>query len=138
MSNPIYTAVATSVGEGREGQVATSDGTLDLQLAMPGTKQPGTNPEQLFAAGWSACFHSAVKMIAKKNKLPITDSAVVAEVTLSTDPETGFGLSGIIRLEAAGISQEQIEALAAEADKTCPYSKAVAGNIDVVVEATAA
>jgi Ohr subfamily peroxiredoxin len=137
MSKPIYTAVATSSGEGREGQVATSDGTLDLQLAMPGTNQAGTNPEQLFAAGWSACFHSALKMTAKKNKIALEDSAVVAEVTLSTDPETGFGLSGVLRVEASGIAQDELEKLAHEADQTCPYSKAVRGNIDVTVEVTA-
>jgi len=137
MSNTIYTAVATSTGEGRGGQVATSDGQLDLELSLPGSGQVGTNPEQLFAAGWSACFHSAVKGVAKKRKITLEDSAVVAEVSLSSDPDSGYSLSGVIRLEAAGISQEELESLAAEADATCPYSKAVRGNIDVVVEATA-
>jgi len=137
MSKPIYTAVATSTGEGREGQVATSDGTLDLQLAMPGSGQAGTNPEQLFAAGWSACFHSALKMTAKKNKVALEDSAVVAEVTLSSDPETGFGLSGVLHVEAAGITQDELQKLADEAHQTCPYSKAVRGNIEATVAVTA-
>ena len=137
MSKPIYTAVATATGEGREGQVATSDGTLDLQLAMPGTDLPGTNPEQLFAAGWSACFHSALKMTAKRNKIALEDSAVVAEITLSSDPEDGISLSGVLRVEAAGIAQDELEKLAEQAHQTCPYSKAVRGNIEVSVEATA-
>ena len=137
-----YTAVVASTGDGRFGGRATStDGQLDLVMGIPaevGGNGEGTNPEQLFAAGWAGCFHSAVKLIASQRKIPVQDSAVVAEVTLHQDPVDGFSLSGVIRLELTGVTQQVAEDLAEAAHQTCPYSKATRGNIQVTVEADAA
>ncbi|PZG05261.1 Ohr family peroxiredoxin [Nonomuraea aridisoli] len=141
MSESTYTGIATSTGDGRAGGRSVSDdGLLDLTLAVPaavGGPGGGTNPEQLFAAGWSACFHSALKFIAAQRKIPVTDSAVIAEVTLHQNAD-GFSLSAALHVEMAGVSQETADELAAAAHQTCPYSKAVSGTIPVTVDATVA
>lgn len=142
MSDLLYTAIATSTGEGRNGgHVATSDGQLDLRLAFPtelGGDGNGTNPEQLFAAGWSACFHSALKRVARQQKIEFTDSAVVAEVSLTPIPEGGFTLSAALHIELGGLDQATADQLVADAHQTCAYSNATRGNIDVTVDATVA
>ncbi|MCD2500108.1 MULTISPECIES: organic hydroperoxide resistance protein [Microbacterium] len=138
MSTQPYVAVATSTGDGRDGHVETSDAVLALDLSMPGTGRAGTNPEQLFAAGWSACFHSAMKLVARRQGLTLTDSAVVAEVTLNLDPEAGPSLSAALHAEVSGIDQEAADALVAAAHQVCPYSKATRGNIPVTIDATVA
>lgn len=138
MATAPYLAIATSTGDGRDGHVATSDGVLDLDLSVPGSGRPGTNPEQLFASGWSACFHSALKFVARQQKLTLADSAVVAEVTLTMDPEQGPSLSAALHVELAGVDQAAADALVAAAHQVCPYSKATRGNIPVTIDATVA
>ncbi|MDX3192647.1 organic hydroperoxide resistance protein [Streptomyces sp. MN03-5084-2B] len=143
MSEVTYTAVATSTAEGRNGGRATSDdGALDVTLAVPkafGGAGDGTNPEQLFAAGWASCFVGAVRRVAGVKKVPLHDLAVVAEVTLHHDTEAGeFRLSAVLHLEATGIDQATADDLVRGAHQVCPYSKATRGNIEVTLDATVA
>jgi osmotically inducible protein OsmC len=136
----LYTAVATSTGEGRAGgRAVSSDGILDLTLAVPaemGGPGGGTNPEQLFAAGWASCFHSALKGVAKQQKTTFTDSAVVVEVTLSPTDAGGYQLGAAIHAEFGGIDQATADDLVAKAHQVCPYSLATRGNIEVTIDAT--
>ncbi|PJJ55138.1 organic hydroperoxide resistance protein [Compostimonas suwonensis] len=138
----IYTAVATSTGEGRAGgRAESSDGMLDVTLAVPtemGGPGGGTNPEQLFAAGWSSCFHSAVKGVAAQSKISFTDSAIVVEVTLVPAENGGYTLAAAIHAEFGGIDQATADELVAQAHQVCPYSNATRGNIEVTVDATVA
>lgn len=132
-----YTAVATATGEGREGRSRSSDGLVDVQLAIPkemGGPGGATNPEQLFAAGWAACFHSALKSVARRDAVTFTDSAVTAEVGIGPDGKGGFGLEAALRVELGGISQEAAEALVEAAHQVCPYSNATRGNVPVTLE----
>ena len=128
----IYTAKAHTTG-GREGGTSrTSDGRLDVKLTAPGAKGDGTNPEQLFAVGWSSCFLSAIKLeaAAKKVKLP-ADAAVDAEVDLgATDGE--YFLQARLNVSLPGIDRQTARNLVDGAHRRCPYSKAVHGNINVV------
>lgn len=137
----VYTATATSTGEGRRGgQVTSSDGVLDLTLAIPaemGGAGGGTNPEQLFAAGWSACFHSALKGVAAADKVAIQDSAVVADIGI-VPIETGYTLTATLHVEIGGVDQATAEALVAKAHQVCPYSNVTRGNIDVQLDVTVA
>jgi lipoyl-dependent peroxiredoxin len=139
MTDTAYTAVATSTGDGRAGgQVVTSDGVLDLTLAVPaemGGPGGGTNPEQLFAAGWAACFHSALKGVAKQRGVTVADSAVVAEIGLGRS-ETGFDLSAALHVEMSGVEQDVADELVQAAHEVCPYSRATRGTIAVTVDAT--
>lgn len=133
----VYTAEATSWG-GREGRVVSSDGVLDLKLTPPegmgGEGGDGTNPEQLFAAGWSACFHSALKSVARRDKLELGDSAVTATVSIGRDEEVrGFKLEAMIEVEIPGVERSIAQGLVDQAHQLCPYSKATRGNIDVKV-----
>jgi Ohr subfamily peroxiredoxin len=134
----LYTAEATATG-GREGRVTSSDGNLDVQLSVPRELGgPGaaatTNPEQLFAAGYAACFHSALKLIATQRNLPAEDSAVTVRVGLGATGGGAFGLSVVLQVHLSGMSQEDAEALAARAHEVCPYSNATRGNIPVELE----
>lgn len=143
MADTLYTAVATATGDGRSGGRAVSDdGQLDVTLAVPramGGPGGGTNPEQLFAAGWSSCFHSALKMVAAQRKVPVTDSAVVAEVDLVPNGDGGFSLGATLHVElGGGVTQELAEELAEAAHAVCPYSLATRGNIPVTVRTTVA
>jgi Ohr subfamily peroxiredoxin len=142
MSETLYTAVATSTGDGRAGgRAATDDGLLDVTLAIPksmGGPGGATNPEQLFAAGWASCFHSAVKAVAAQQKVRFTDSAVVAEVSVHPTPEGGFTLSAALHVEFGGLDQAAADQLVHAAHAICPYSNATRGNIDVTVDATVA
>ncbi|HEY8718691.1 organic hydroperoxide resistance protein [Pengzhenrongella sp.] len=137
----LYTAIATSTGDGRAGGRSRSDdGALDVTLAIPkemGGPGGGTNPEQLFAAGWAACFHSAIKAIAAKSKIAITDSAVIAEISLQP-VDGGYGLSAALDIELGGIDQTAADDLVAAAHQMCPYSNATRGNIDVKLTTTVA
>ena len=133
----VYTAEATSWG-GREGRVVSSDGVLDLKLTPPkgmgGEGGDGTNPEQLFAAGWSACFHSALRSVARHDKVELGDSAVTATVSIGRDEEVrGFKLEARIEIEIPGVERSIAEGLVGQAHQLCPYSKATRGNIDVKV-----
>ncbi|MGP4014602.1 organic hydroperoxide resistance protein [Saccharopolyspora sp. 5N708] len=143
MSETTYTAVVTSTGEGRNGGRAISDDSqLDVQLGIPkalGGAGAGTNPEQLFAAGWASCFAGAVKRVAAGKKVALHDLAVIAEVTLHHDIDADeFHLSAALHLELTGIDQQTADELVAGAHQVCPYSKATRDNIPVVLDATVA
>jgi Ohr subfamily peroxiredoxin len=134
----IYTASGQSTGDGRNGHGRTSDGALDVELATPGGNRPGTNPEQLFAVGYAACFHSALKGVAKRQNAPITDTAVSADVSLGEREEGGYGLAVALHVEMSGVDQETAEALVEAAHQVCPYSNATRGNIEVVLDTVTA
>jgi Ohr subfamily peroxiredoxin len=137
-----YTAIAHATGGGRDGHVRSEDDRLDLDTRPPrelGGSGDGTNPEQLFAAGWASCFVGAVRRVAGAKKVPLTDLAVVAEVTLHHDTEANeFELSAVLHLEATGIDQATADELVRGAHQVCPYSKATRGNIEVTLDATVA
>ena|SRR5580698_4773889 len=127
----LYTAKAHTTG-GRDGASRTSDGRLDVKLSSPGLPGNGTNPEQLFAVGWSACFLSAMRIVAGKMKVRLpADAAVDAEVDLGTAGNDYF-LQARLNVSLPGIEREVAQALVDGAHQACPYSKAVRGNIDVV------
>jgi osmotically inducible protein OsmC len=125
-----YTAHTHTTG-GREGASRSSDGSLEIKLATPGSARVGTNPEQLFAAGWSACFEGAMGLAARKMhvKLP-SDLAIDAEVDLCNEDGEYF-LQARLNVSLPGLEREVGQALIDEAHQTCPYSKATRGNIDV-------
>ncbi len=132
----LYTAHATSTG-GREGSSKSSDGALEVRLSTPkelgGAGGPGTNPEQLFAAGYSACFIGAMKAVAGKMKLAIpADVSIAADVGIGPIP-TGFGIQPTLNISLPGIDRETAEKLVAAAHQVCPYSNATRGNIDVTL-----
>jgi osmotically inducible protein OsmC len=127
----LYTAKTHTTG-GRHGASRTSDGRLDVTLSTPGTTGSGTNPEQLFAVGWSACYQSAIELEAKKKRITLSpDSAVDAEIDLCTG-DSGYFLKARLNVSLPGVEREVGEALIEAAHHTCPYSKATHGNIDVV------
>lgn len=133
----LYTAVATA--NGREGRAVSSDGQIDLALAMPpalGGNGQGTNPEQLFAAGYAACFASALGLVGRQAKVDTSEISVTAEVSIGKD-DTGFGLSVVVRVELPDALEGETGALLVkQAHEVCPYSKATRGNIavELVVE----
>jgi Ohr subfamily peroxiredoxin len=132
----LYTASATVTG-GREGQVQTPDSVLDLQLSMPkelgGRGGNGTNPEQLFAAGYASCFDSALQLVIGRKKLrEVTATKVTAHVSLLKDEaDNGYKLGVKLQVTVDGVGQEEASELVAAAHAVCPYSKATRGNIDV-------
>ena len=134
----LYTATATASG-GREGQATSSDGVLDVKLTTPrelgGAGGDGTNPEQLFAAGYSACFHGALRLVGKREKANIDDSAVGARVGIGPNGSGGFGLEVTLEISLPHVSADEARALAEKAHQVCPYSKATRGNIDVQLSA---
>jgi len=143
MPAPLYTAIATSTGDGRAGgRAVTDDDLLDVTLAIPasmGGSGGATNPEQLFAAGWSSCFHSALKLVAAQRKVVLADSSVVAEVSLVPTETGGFALAAALHVNAGtGLSQEAAEELTAAAHEVCPYSVATRGNVPVTLTTTVA
>lgn len=128
----IYTAQTHTTG-GREGAARSSDGQLDVIMSRPGSSQPGTNPEQLFAAGWSACFLGAIGKAASDRKVAVpAGSSVDAQVDLALD-DGGFSLVARLDVTLPGIEREVGELLIAEAHLICPYSKATRGNIEVAI-----
>jgi Ohr subfamily peroxiredoxin len=129
----LYTAKAHTTG-GREGGASrTSDGRLDVKLTVPGTPGNGTNPEQLFAVGWSACFLSAIKHVGAQMKVKIpADLAVDPEVDLFMGDD-GFSLKARLNVSLPGLDREVAQKVLDAADQTCPYSKATRGNIDVQI-----
>ena len=135
----LYTAEALSTGAGRNGRVATSDGSFALDLAIPkemGGSGAGTNPEQLFAAGFAACFHSALQAVARIQMVKLEDSAVGGRVKIGPNGEGGYQLSVLLEVVLPGIEAEQAQALADAAHQVCPYSNATRGNIDVTITVT--
>ena len=132
----LYAATATATG-GREGRARSSDRVLDVQLSTPrelgGAGGPGTNPEQLFAAGYSACFLGALKFVAGKQRVALPASTTVTgKVGIGQIP-TGFGIQAELTIAAPGIAREQLQALVDAAHIVCPYSNATRGNIDVTL-----
>ncbi|MGG4547789.1 organic hydroperoxide resistance protein [Rossellomorea marisflavi] len=130
----LYTAKSTADG-GRTGKVASSDGLIDFDLAMP--KSLGgsgdidsTNPEQLFSAGYAACFDSALNMVARQERKKI-DSRVTAEVSIGKDTDGGFKLAVVLTAAINGVDESEAKDLIEKAHQACPYSKATRGNIDV-------
>lgn len=132
--NVLYTATATATGDGRNGHATSEDGTLDLDLRLPtamGGPGGATNPEQLFAVGYAACFHSALKVVAGNDKLDVIGSEVSASVGLGTFDNGGFGLQVELDVVVPNLDRASAEALVAKAHQICPYSNATRGNIDV-------
>jgi lipoyl-dependent peroxiredoxin len=132
----LYTAQATANG-GRDGRAASSDGVLNVQLATPrelgGAGGPGTNPEQLFAAGYSACFLGALKFVAGKEKVALpAETTVTGRVGIGAIP-TGFGIEAELRIKVPGLPRDKVQALVDKAHIVCPYSNATRGNIDVTL-----
>jgi Ohr subfamily peroxiredoxin len=130
----LYTATVTATG-GRDGRAVSSDSILDVKLATPkelgGAGGAATNPEQLFAAGYSACFIGALKFVAGQTKAALpTDTAITAEVGIG-QIEGGFGLDIDLRISLPGLTQDQAQSLVDAAHKVCPYSNATRGNVDV-------
>jgi lipoyl-dependent peroxiredoxin len=128
----VYTAKAHTTG-GRDGASRTSDGRLDVKLSMPGAPGNGTNPEELFAAGWSACFLSAMKVVALRTKVAVpADAAIDAEVDLGTS-HGASGLAARLNVSLPGMDREAAQSLVNAAHQVCPYSIATRGNIDVAL-----
>ncbi|MDT0462360.1 organic hydroperoxide resistance protein [Streptomyces gibsoniae] len=129
----LYTAVATAT-HGRDGRAVSSDGKLDLDLAIPvemGGSGKGTNPEQMFAAGYAACFASALGLVGRAAKVDVSDAAVTGEVSIGKQGE-GFGLAVTLRVELPdSVDQETGRKLVEQAHQVCPYSNATRGNIPV-------
>ncbi|AVE06615.1 organic hydroperoxide resistance protein [Pseudomonas sp. ICBG1301] len=135
----LYTAVATATG-GRDGRAISSDNNLDVKLATPkelgGAGGEATNPEQLFAAGYSACFISALKFVAGQSKRSIpVDATITAQVGIGQIPG-GFGLDIDLNINLPGLEQADAHALVEEAHQVCPYSNATRGNVDVRLHVT--
>ena len=132
----VYTATATATG-GRSGSAQSSDGSLKLDLSTPremgGAGGPGTNPEQMFAAGYSACFIGAMKAVSAGMKLKVPDDvSITSEVGIGPIPD-GFGIQVAMKINLPGLEREAAEQLVAAAHKVCPYSNATRGNIDVTL-----
>ncbi len=137
----LYTAHATATG-GRNGHTASSDGIVSVDLSVPkamgGPGKPGTTtPEDLFGAGYAACFGSAADFIAKQQKLPVTGVKVEAAVGIGARSEGGFGLKVDLTVTVSGIPQDEAEKLVAKAHEVCPYSNATRGNIEVGIKTIA-
>ncbi len=132
----LYTAQVTTTG-GRDGRAIASNQALDVRLDTPrelgGAGGPGTNPEQLFAAGYSACFLSALKFVAGKSKVALpAESRIVAAVGIGPIP-TGFALQARLEISIPGLPREQVQQLVEQAHQVCPYSNATRGNIEVTL-----
>ena len=128
----LYTGKTTTTG-GREGHSTSDDGQLDIKLSVPGSNLPGTNPEQLFGAGWSACFTGAMRHAARAQKINLpADTTVSAEIDLGQGPD-GYFLQARLTVSLPGLDRDTARALIDAAHQTCPYSKATRGNIDVVI-----
>ncbi len=129
----LYTAKAHTTGGRERGVSRSSDGRLDVKLSSPGAAGNGTNPEQLFAAGWSACFESAIGLAARKRKITLpADIAIDAEVDLKL-ADSGYFLGVRLNVSLPGVEPTVAQTLVDEAHQLCPYSKATRGNIDVAI-----
>ena len=131
----LYTAHATSIG-GRSGHVETDDKNLSLDLASPGApnaKTGSTNPEQLFACGYSACFGSALDHVAKSEKISVKEIKVSADITLNQD-DNGYSIGATLNVTLDGVDGPTAQRLVEAAHKVCPYSKATRGNVNVVLK----
>ena len=130
----LYTAKTHTTGGREKGLARSSDGRLEVKLSPPGSSGQGTNPEQLFAAGWSACFEGAMGIAARKMKVKLPDeTATDAEVDLNQGDNAYF-LRARLNVSMPGVARDVAEAIVDEAHKTCPYSKAIRGNVDVTIK----
>ena len=130
----LYTATVTATGDGRNGHVTADDGLIDVDVRIPtsmGGAGGATNPEQLFAAGYAACFHSALKVVGRDADL--TGSEVSATVSIGTLPAGGFGLAVELDVHVPNVDDDAALALVQQAHQVCPYSNATRGNIDVAL-----
>ncbi|CAG4989709.1 Organic hydroperoxide resistance protein OhrA [Dyadobacter sp. CECT 9275] len=139
MITALYTAKATANG-GRNGKVVSSDGVLDLEVRIPkemgGAGGAYTNPEQLFAAGYAACFDSALSHVIRAAKVKTGTTSVTAQVGIGKNDADGFGLVVTLEANVPGVEQSVAEALVAKAHTVCPYSNATRGNVDVTLKVT--
>jgi lipoyl-dependent peroxiredoxin len=135
----LFTAESTATGGGRDGHVKSSDGRIDLNTRPPkeaGGSGEGTNPEQLFSAGYAACFLGALRLVARNNKIDLDDATgITADVGFGKDPAGGFGINAHLTGYLPGLEQSAAEDLMEQAHQVCPYSKATRGNIDVTLSA---
>jgi lipoyl-dependent peroxiredoxin len=134
---PLYTASVTATG-GREGKIHSEDGVLDLALKIPkemgGPGGAATNPEQLFAAGYAACFDGALNLIIRKERKKVEGTEITANVTIGKDEaDDGYKLAVRLDVSIQGVDKEEAEELAKKAHEFCPYSKATRGNVDVTI-----
>ncbi|WP_314192677.1 organic hydroperoxide resistance protein [uncultured Arthrobacter sp.] len=133
----LYTAEALASGEGRDGSARTKDGKLDVNLASPvelGGSGHGTNPEQLFAAGYAACFHSALRVVGRQARVDLTDSAVAAKIHFGAlEDREGYGLAAELEVALPALDRHTAETLMAKAHSICPYSNVTRGNMDVAL-----
>ncbi|KQU06851.1 organic hydroperoxide resistance protein [Rhodococcus sp. BP-349] len=132
----LYTAEALATGEGRDGHGRTTDGKVDVDLSIPtemGGNGKGTNPEQLFAVGYAACYHSALRMVAGQQKADVSDSSVGAKVSIGPNDAGGFQLAVVLEVTLPNLDHDTAQALADKAHEVCPYSNATRGNIDVQI-----
>ncbi|CAN3127561.1 organic hydroperoxide resistance protein [Mycobacterium sp. smrl_JER01] len=139
MQKPLYTAEALATGEGRDGHGRTSDGRLDLDLAIPkemGGSGNGTNPEQLFAVGYAACFHSALRLVGRQDKVDVSDSAVGSRVAIGQNGQGGFELAVELEITLPNVDHDTAVKVAEKAHQICPYSNATRGNIEVTLVVT--
>ena len=127
----IYTAKTHTIGGRENGSARSDDGRLDIKLSPPGSPRAGTNPEQLFAAGWSACFEGAIGVVAQKRKIAISELAIDAEVNLHAAGGE-YSLSARLNVSLPGLDRDVARSLVEHAAQVCPYSKATHGNIEVV------
>jgi Ohr subfamily peroxiredoxin len=134
--NVLYTATAHATGDGRNGHARSDDGFIDMDLRIPkemGGQGGATNPEELFAAGYAACFHSALKLVAGQDKLDVNGTEVSASVGIGMLDSGGFGLTVGLVVYAPKLDKTTAEALMARAHQVCPYSNATRGNIEVTL-----
>jgi Ohr subfamily peroxiredoxin len=130
---PLHTARTHTTGGREHGLSRSSDGRLDIRITSPGGAGIGTNPEQLLAAGWSACFESAMALVARRRKITLpADLAIDAEVDLNKTDD-GYALRVRLNISAPGLDRDVARAVADEAHQICPYSKATRGNVDVTI-----
>jgi lipoyl-dependent peroxiredoxin len=132
----LYTASAVATGDGRNGHVESTDGILVADVRTPtelGGAGGATNPEQLFAAGYAACFHSALRLVAQKSGADVSESEVVADVSLGDNGVGGFGLAVGLEVTLPQVSREDAEKLVEQAHQVCPYSNATRGNVEVTL-----
>ncbi|MFI5832919.1 MULTISPECIES: organic hydroperoxide resistance protein [Micromonospora] len=132
----LYTASAKATGDGRDGHVRTSDGTVELDLAVPkemGGAGGAANPEQLFAAGYAACFHSALRIVGRQAKADVAGSVVEAEVGIGPNGSGGYGLAVTLVVDLPAVERSAAEKLVEAAHQVCPYSNATRGNIEVAL-----
>jgi Ohr subfamily peroxiredoxin len=129
----LYTAKTHTIGGRENGNAKSSDGQLEVRLSPPGSGRPGTNPEQLFASGWSACFEGAMQFVARQKKVTLPpETAIDAEVDLNQG-DGGFFLRARLNITIPGVDRDIAQEIVDTAHQVCPYSKATRGNIDVTI-----